>query len=97
MNWGATLDTDPVAQHFESLGYEVTWDGKSGGARWYEVHKDGELFVQIDMGISLAHLQQDFADHLAGREGSSPSGDYIISGPDSAELTEFMQAVVGER
>lgn len=90
MNW---LDEDPLAQLFESLGYEVTWDGTMAGERWYEVLKDGALFVQIDIGISLEHLQWDFADDLAGREMSSPF-EGTISGPRSPELTGFMEAIV---
>ena len=90
----ATLDDDSAAQVFRSLGYGVDWDySRKTGRRWYEISKNGALFVQVDMGVPLAHIQQDFRVVLAGCGKGSPS-DYTISGPESEELDTFMRRVV---
>ena len=97
MDMFATLEDDPIASFFESLGYSVGWDCDLRlGERWYEVSDKKGMFVQIDMGVPLEHLRQDFTDHLAGREMSSES-DYDVRGPGSKRLERFMRRVAGDQ
>jgi hypothetical protein len=79
-----------VAEYFRDLGYQVTWDFKqSAFERWYEIMDGGKLAVQIDMGIPLADIIEDFLCFYQGKEGTSKS-DYKIS-VDLNDQTAFKE------
>lgn len=69
---------DEVARFFRSLGYRVTWDCR-GRKSWYEISDKGGLFLQIDKGVPLAHLLEDWPFLAKDKEGTS-SSDYTVNG-----------------
>jgi len=67
-----------VNDYFEKLGYQVTWDFRSG-ERWWEIIKDDDLVAQIDMGVPLSDIVEDFCCFHLGKSGTSKS-DYKVNG-----------------
>lgn len=83
-----------VIQYFESLGYKTSWDwNKREGIAWNEIiHPNGKLICQIDAGVPLNDIIEDFSAWHEQRESTSKS-DYDVAGPESPELTELFKKV----
>ena|SRR3990167_4343409 len=53
-------ETCDFAKYFKNLGYDYSWDfSKRDGMRWYELYKNGELFLQVEM-VPLQDIIKDF-------------------------------------
>lgn len=83
-----------VQEYFELLGYKTSWDwNKREGIMWNEIiHPNGHLICQIDAGVALKDIIEDFTAWHEKREPTSKS-DYNVAGPDSPELRELLKKV----
>lgn len=88
----STMSKTPFEEFFASLGYEVSWD-YCGGDKWWEILKDGELVCQVDEIAPLEDVISDFSALYLGVPQTTTGPEYIISGPDSPELTELFGRV----
>lgn len=88
----AAKDTS-VSDYFSSLGYKVGWDSSHRlGERWHELYLDGELVAQIDMGIPLESIREDFIAWNNG--GKSTSGhNYKVSAPKGKLFDDLLAKV----
>jgi hypothetical protein len=68
-----------VTEFFEKLGYKVTWDFNNSG-RWWEIQTTNHVtFVQIDMGIPLSAILQDFCCFREGSIRGTSGYDYQVN------------------
>ena len=78
---------------FERLGYKMSWDFNCRlGKEWHEIYKGDERVAQIDFGVPLAHLLEDFACMKKGLPGTSPTEyDIATSGPGCPLFAELLE------
>ena len=71
---------DEVSDYFRGLGFRVTWDyDKRDKLHWYEIYDETKMLVQIDFGVPLNCLLEDWPYFSEGRDGTS-SHDYGVRG-----------------
>ena len=84
-----------VKEYFEALGYEVDQDWNRSHGAWHEIiHPKEGLICQIDQGVPLAHIVQDFTAMAAGaKQGTSPTDYTICSKRDDPAFEGLLQRV----
>ena len=81
--------------YFKKLGCEVSWDcSRRSGEEWYEIYKDGDLLLQVDMGVPLKYIISDFiALHTGEPSTMNFVSDYKITGPETKDTKELYKKV----
>lgn len=87
--------TSDVSKFFKKLGYEVTWDFNDSGRWWEILTKNNIEFLQIDMGIPLSAIIQDFRCFREGKsEGNSDYNYRVCIHPNhKKEFKELLERV----
>lgn len=84
-----------IEEYFERLGYLVGWDeNRKLGERWWEIidPKTNKMFCQIDMGVPIEAIIEDFICLRENRKTTS-SHDYKINAPISSEFDELLNKI----
>jgi len=68
-----------VTEFFEKLGYVVTWDFNNSGRWWEIMTRDHVAFVQIDIGIPLSAIIQDFRCFHKGKTQGDSDYNYQVN------------------
>ena len=68
-----------VSEFFQKLGYETTWDFNSSGKWWEILTKDHTTFLQIDMGVPVSAIIQDFRCFNKGKDHGDSDYDYQVN------------------
>ena len=86
---------DGVYAFFTSLCYSVMEDWKRRtGEHWYEIYeKGGDLVMQVDCGIPVAHIIEDLKCMCKGKPGTSAS-DYTINAKEHDPSFQLLLNVV---
>jgi hypothetical protein len=82
-----------VEEYFEFLGYTVTWDFKASTREtWWEIMKDSKGVCQIDTGVPVTSIIEDFIClHL--KKSPTSKYDYKINAPESVEFDELLKKI----
>ena len=86
---------DKVANFFRSFGYLVSWDFKKRtNEYWYEIgDRDNRCFCQVDMGVPLEHIIEDFTAIHNGKDTTSPSNYKICAKLDDPKFKILIEKV----
>ena len=87
---------DEIKTFFTNLGYEVSWDhDRNHFEEWWEILKNNKLVCQIDTGIPLSAIIEDFCCFHCGKSKGTSNYDYKISigNSDNVETKELFRKV----
>ena len=91
-----TEKSGEVKDYFEKLGYQITWDFKTTTREtWWEIIKGEKLVAQIDMGVPLCDIIEDFCQFYLGKSGTSKS-NYKVNGYGPV-FDEMLEKVYNEQ
>jgi hypothetical protein len=89
------MNDKEFTDYFVNLGYTIDWDyNRRLGEQWWEIidPKTNKMFLQIDKGVPISAIIEDFICLKENRETTS-SYDYKINAPISPEFDELMTKI----